>query len=78
MAVYDDPALHMAAITPHASTVIPRTRGIYVGVSGNVEVIDSDGTTTVFTAVPAGVILPVMVTRVLAANTTATNLVALW
>jgi len=78
MAVYDDPTLHMAAITPHATTVIPRTTGIYVGGVGDVEVVTADGDTVIFVGCPVGLILPIRVTRVLAANTTATNLVAMW
>ena len=48
--------------------------GIYVGGTGAVAVVTEAGTTVTFSAVPAGVILPIRVTKVLAA-TTATLLV---
>jgi len=48
--------------------------GIYVGGTGAVAVVTEAGTTVTFSGVPAGVILPIRVTKVLAA-TTATLLV---
>ena len=56
-------------------------RAIYVGGAGNIA-LSPDGTTTaiVFTAVPVGSILPVMLDqgRIMATNTTATLLIALF
>ena len=68
------------AITPHNSTNFTNgiCRGIYVGVTGNVVVVDADGTAVTFTAVPAGTILPVEAKRVNSTSTTATNMVALF
>jgi hypothetical protein len=53
------------------------TRAIYVGVTGDVAVITKGGTTLTFTAVPAGAVIPVRVSRVKATGTTATNMVGL-
>ena len=67
------------AVTPHDSTNIlgfSRIRGLYIGVSGNVVVVDSSGNAVTFSNVPVG-ILPVECVRVNATSTTATNIVAL-
>lgn len=75
----ESPATNAAAITPNNSTDLAyTTRGIYVGGSGNLVVDMTSGQTSVtFSNVPAGVILPIRVTRVRTAST-ATNLVALY
>jgi hypothetical protein len=68
-----------AAVTPHVSaaqTLLP-CDGLYVGGAGNLEVIMKGGTTVIFAGVLAGTVLPIGVSRVLAANTTATSIVAL-
>ncbi len=58
--------------------VIPATRSIYVGVTGNLNVVMAeDGATVVFPNVPVGW-FPVQVTSVTTANTTATSLFAGW
>jgi len=44
---------------------------IYVGTTGNVSVVTTQGTTAVFTAVPAGAVVPVRVIGVNAATTAA-------
>lgn len=66
------------AVTKSDSTILPVTRSLYVGGTGDIAVTmaDSVGTIT-FTSVPAGSILPIQVTQVLAA-TTATNIIALY
>lgn len=53
-------------------------RGLYVGVTGNVNVVTLLGTTVLFTAVPAGAILPITVQKVLNASTTASGIVAIF
>ena len=64
-------------VTPSDATIIPATRGLYVGGTGNLSVVMAeDGNTVLFSAVPAGSILPIQVVQVLAA-TTATLIVAL-
>ena len=66
------------AITPHASTnFTDRARAIYVGVGGDIAVVDSLGTVTTFVGVPQGSILPVECKRVNAVGTTASSLVGL-
>lgn len=60
-----------ASVTPHATNQNHFT-GLYVGGAGNVEVVTAKGTTVVFSGVPAGAFLPIAVSKVLAANTTAT------
>ncbi|MHC4619588.1 MAG: spike base protein, RCAP_Rcc01079 family [Planctomycetota bacterium] len=66
------------AVTPHDSTNLAKpTRGLYVGVSGDVVAIIG-GTAITFTAMAAGIIHPISVTRVNATNTTATNMVAIF
>lgn len=69
------------AITP-SNTVnlatIP-TRGIYVGVSGDVKVdMAETGTAVIFKNLAAGVIHPIAVNRIYASDTTATNIVAVY
>jgi len=73
-----------AAITPTdtATTVIPTTRGVYIGGGGNITVVmaeaDTPATTVLFAGVQAGQVLPIQITRVAATGTTATSLVALY
>lgn len=72
------PAAAAQTITPHDSTNLSSTtRGVYVGVSGDVVAIIG-GSPYTFKNVPAGAILPIAATRVNATNTTATNLIALY
>lgn len=67
-----------AAITPHDSTDIATTRAVYVGGAGNIVAVDVDGNATTFTAVAAGTLLPIRVSRINATNTTATAMVAIY
>ena len=53
------------------------SRGIYVGGTGTLTAIMLDGTTCLFSGIPAGTILPIRATRVKATGTTATLIVAL-
>ena len=75
-----DPAANAEAISPSDSADLGFvTRGIYVGVTGDVTVnMMGTGASILFKAVPAGVTLAVRATRVLAAGTTATQLVGLY
>ncbi|ASS55901.1 spike base protein, RCAP_Rcc01079 family [Rhizobium leguminosarum] len=77
------PAGWVWAVTPSDSVdlAIP-TRSLFVGGAGNLSVQAFDPTTkkiaaVVITGVPAGMILPIEVSRVNFTNTTATNIVAL-
>jgi len=65
------------AVTPSDATVIPVSRGLYVGTTGNIAVrMADDGNTITFTSVPVG-ILPIQVDMVMSTNTTASNIIAL-
>lgn len=58
---------------------IPSCRGLYVGVGGDVEVnFRNNGSAIVLVGVPTGSLLPIDVSKVLAANTTATDMVVLY
>ena len=65
-----------AAITPSDNTVIPVTRAIYVGVTGNVAVRHADGTLVTYTAAAVGE-HPWQVDKVLSTGTTATTMIAI-
>lgn len=73
------PAANSIAVTPSDTvSLTATTRALYVGTSGNLTVLMAGGQTTLFTAVPAGSLLPLQVTRVNATGTAATNLIAMW
>jgi len=77
--MYSDPADKVAAVTPSDSTDLTGARALFVGGEGNVAVrmINDPSTTVTLTGVTVGSILPLRVTRVMAA-TTATNITALY
>lgn len=66
-----------AVVVPSDSTVVAFS-GVYVGAAGDVAVIPmgQDNAVT-FKAVPVG-ILPIQVSKVMATNTTATNMLGLF
>lgn len=68
-----------AAITPSDTVDLPiaATKGIYVGVAGDVKVDMVDGGTVTFKAAPLG-ILRVQARRVYLTGTAATNMLALY
>lgn len=67
------------AVTPNDGVDLAHTtRGLYVGVSGDVKVTTNNGDTVVFTGMAAGVIHPIGVKRVWATLTTATNIVGVF
>lgn len=71
------PTSSAASITPSDTVNIGTpTRGIYVGVGGSVVAV-INGVAITFANVPAGMILPIVATRVNATGTSATSLVAL-
>lgn len=67
-----------ADVVKSDATVLSQTPAIYVGGTGNVNVVTAGGQTVLFTAVPAGTLLPVRVSKVLNTNTTATLMTAVW
>lgn len=69
-----------AAFTPSGDTtdLASISRGIYVGVTGNLNVIfaeNKDSETVVLTGLAAGVWHPIQVRRILQTSTTATSIV---
>lgn len=76
---FGDPADRVSVVTPSDSTDLTGVRGLHVGGAGDVAVrMVNDPTTTVtISTVAAGTILPVRVTRVMAA-TTASAITAFW
>lgn len=73
------PAEYAVAVTPSNTVNFSNlTRGIYVGVSGDVAVVMNDDAVIVFKNMNAGSILPIRAKRVNLTNTTATDIVALF
>lgn len=54
------------------------TRGVYVGGTGNLVAVMEDDSTCLFSAIPAGTILPIQCKRINSTSTTATLLVGLF
>ena len=74
-----DPATSGGAVTPSDSVDVPTlSRALWIGGAGDVKVTLKGGTTVTLSAVPAGSMLPLQVTRVWATGTTATLITALW
>lgn len=78
--VEQGPATNAVAITPDDGNnfAFGQCRGLYVGVTGNVTLDTPNQTSVLFTAVPAGAILPVSAVRVRATGTTASGIVGLY
>jgi hypothetical protein len=76
----DSPAFEAAAVTPHdANDLAFVARGIYVGTGGDVALIPKGNAAgVIFRNVQSGTLLPVTAKRVLAAGTTASQILALW
>jgi hypothetical protein len=66
------------AITPNNSTDIGLTKQIYVGNNGDLNLEFEDGSTVLFSNVQNGTTLSIRATKVLATNTTATGIVAIY
>lgn len=75
-----DPVYDAKDVSPNDSTDLPdgNCRGLYVGTGGDVEIVTVGGTTVVFHGVVGGTILPIRCSRVRAANTVASDIVALY
>lgn len=71
------PSASAAAVTPHDTNRINPTRGLYVGVSGDLKVMMLDGTAVTFVGLAGGVIHPITCVMVYSTGTTATGIVAL-
>lgn len=74
------PGITFAAVTPNDSTDLPAgaSRGLYVGVSGNVKINDVNGAAVVFVGLAAGIIHPIRAHRVWNTGTDATSIVAVY
>lgn len=70
-------AARAIAVTPSDATILQTTRALYIGTTGNVAVTMTDGNVVTFNAVPVGM-LQVQVTKVMATNTTASTILALY
>lgn len=69
------PAEHAYRITPSdVNDLIAPTRGIYVGIAGNLRVRMVDGSDETFENLAAGIIHPMRVIRVFATGTAATGI----
>jgi len=66
-----------AAVTPNNTTRFEPSV-VYVGTTGNVSVVTSQGTTVLFTAIPAGAVIPVRVIGVRSTDTTASTIVRIF
>jgi hypothetical protein len=73
-----NPAAGAVAVTPNDSTNIAPTRGVYVGVSGDLAVHMINGDIVTFVGVAAGIAHPFQVVRVLDTGTDADSIVALY
>lgn len=71
-------AYDATTVTPADDGVLRVTRALYVGGSGDIKVDMALGTTVTFSAVLAGSILPIQVSRVYSTDTSATSIVALY
>ena len=69
------PGRQCIAITPSDSSTFVTCRSIYVGVSGDITLVDLSGTAVLFKAVPQGTWVDVWTNQVKSTGTTATNLV---
>jgi hypothetical protein len=71
------PAGYGVAVTPSDSVSIPMTRALYVGGGGNIKVTDINSDIT-YANLSAGSVLPIQVSKIWSAGTTATNIIALY
>lgn len=70
------PAMSAKVLTKSDTTTYdPPFRFLYVGGTGDVRVITPDGSDCIFSAVPVGTVLPVIVSQLMSTSTTATLVV---
>ena len=74
---YISPATGAISVTPNDSTTFAETKAIYVGGLGDLRVEMSTGEDVTFAGVQAGSVLPIVVTKVFATNTSATSILRL-
>jgi hypothetical protein len=78
----EHPYTHAEVVTKHDSNAQGNlanrsSDAVYVGGAGDIAVVMSNGT-VVLSAVPAGTLLPIRISRLNSTNTTATLVAALW
>jgi hypothetical protein len=79
MGMYNSaPCDNAAVVVPSDTTILPPFQQLYIGGAGNVAVTTVNGNVVTFTAPPVGSIIPIRGTKVLATNTTATLIIAMW
>jgi hypothetical protein len=73
-------AIDGAVVTPNDGTDLAKipTKGVYVGVSGDVKVTLSSGAVLTFTGLSSGAIHPIAAKRIWATGTTALNILAVY
>jgi len=67
-------AIYAKTVTPSDTAELAQPGQIYVGGGGDIKVITDGGDTTTFVGVVGGTILPVLVKKVFATGTDATNM----
>ena len=75
MTLRNDQICSDAAVITPSDTAFIQCNGIYVGTTGTVTVTTAVGTSVLFTAVPAGAVIPLQITQIKATGTTASNIV---
>lgn len=84
-----EPSFQFSTVTPSDTALLTYTtsggevvkrkcKALYIGVAGNVAIKDDAGTAVTFTGVLAGCVYPISTDTVMNANTTATDIVALY
>jgi hypothetical protein len=73
-------AMDAAAVVPNDGADLAKgtTKGLYLGVSGDVKITLSSGSIVAFKGLSSGVIHPIAVKRVHATGTTATDILAVY
>jgi hypothetical protein len=74
-----DPADSAFVITPSDTENLEQvTRGLYVGVAGDVRAVTAAGNTITFTALAAGIVHPLRIRQVTASGTTAESILGVY
>ncbi|MDF2902421.1 MAG: hypothetical protein K0S25_59 [Bacillus sp. (in: firmicutes)] len=71
-------ATQAVAVVPNDATILTATKGLYIGISGDVVVTMANGQDATFKSLAVGMIHPISVTKVKATGTTATNILAVY
>jgi hypothetical protein len=75
----NSPADNATEVTPNDTTPLTYvSRGLYIGVTGNLSVTMQGGGNVTFVGLPAGTVLPVRVTHVRSSSTTASSIINLY